>query len=656
MKEKRGVKMLKSPYKHPSVYPEEGHPRLMLRQKDIERIKNNFTLPENQRAYEMWQRLLNTNLTQFYDEINNGGYASLVYLYIEAKAFECLIYEKENDAVELIKFTIQVTERASRDDSVIMTNRIMGSRFVGHLLFVSAQVYDWLYKYLTDEQKTKLIDIMEKLASHQEVEYPPEHKWNAPFTGHSNEAEINKNLLGFSIAVYDERPDIYEYIAGKLFEQYYVAYNVQFEGGFHHQGSGYGPYRLAYLLWTQLLIYSMSGQKPLREEIEKICDSYYYMTRSDGESIRLGDDCLEEKQGFSMKHPFVIPMFLAGALTGNSHFRKYFHENIVDDYYVPTRYNYDFYRAGGGAFGEGTFTPVVQLIWSRLTEPFEAEPYEKIKHFPSPSGYTFYKNEETETIVMLKIGEYWGGCHEHLDAGQFQIYHKGILASDSGTYDIWGTQQHFAYTMQTIAHNCLTIFDPDMPKEVKYGRRMVPNCGGAKISADGEQPYTIEEWHTTFKMAKVLSHAETDDLIELSGDLTPAYERSCEKVIRKFTFKPNEGQYGVLKVEDEVTSKNEKAEKQFHIHMQEEPEINGNEFIIKHKGGMLKGKVIEPLNAKIEAIGGEGKKYYTAGQFLENDSGLPDSKECGWGQIIISPNEFNKTDKFVVEMEIMDRE
>ena len=148
----------------------------------------------------------------------------------------------------------------------------------------------------------------------------------------------------------------------------------------------------------------------------------------------------------------------------------------------------------------------------------------------------------------------------------------------------------------------------------------------------------------------------SDDLIELSGDLTPAYERSCEKVIRKFTFKPNEGQYGVLKIEDEVTSKNEKAEKQFHIHMQEEPEINGNEFIIKHKGGMLKGKVIEPLNAKIEAIGGEGKKYFTAGQFLENDSGLPDAKECGWGQIIISPNEFNKTDKFVVEMEIMDRE
>ena len=125
MKEKRGVKMLKSPYKHPSVYPEEGHPRLMFRQNDIERIKNNFTLPENQRAYEMWQRLLNTNLTQFYDEINNGGYASLVYLYIEAKAFECLIYEKENAAVELIKFTIQVTERASRTGVNPSTKEIM---------------------------------------------------------------------------------------------------------------------------------------------------------------------------------------------------------------------------------------------------------------------------------------------------------------------------------------------------------------------------------------------------------------------------------------------------------------------------------------------------------------------------------------------------
>ena len=648
--------MLKSPYKHPSVYPECEHPRLMLRQKDIERIKNNLTLPENQRAYEMWQRVLKTNLTQFYDEINNGGYSSLVYLYIEAKAFDCLIYDKESDAKELIRFTISTAEKTTADNADLFKKHLMGSRFAGHILFSSAQVYDWLYKYLTEEQKIKFIEIMEKLASFQEVEYPPEHKWNAPFTGHSCEAEINKNLLGFSIAVFDERPDIYEYIAGKLYEQYYKAYNVQFAGGFHHQGSGYGPFRLAYLLWTQLLIYSMSDKKPLREEIDNICDSFYYMTRSDGESIRLGDDCLEEKGGFSMKHPFVIPMFMAGALTGNSHFRKYFYENIVDDYYVPTRYNYDFYRAGGGAFGEGTFTPVVQLIWNRLTEPFDAKPYEKIKHFPSPSGYTFYKNEETETIVMLKIGENWSGCHEHLDAGQFQIYHKGILASDSGTYDMWGTQQHFAYTMQTVAHNCLTILDPDLPQEVKYCHRMVPNSGGTKIASNGEQPYTIEEWQTEFKMAKVLSHTETDDLIELTGDLTPGYEQSCEKVIRKFIFKPNEGQYGILRVEDEVTSKNANSEKQFHLHIQEEPEINGNEFIVKHKGGMLKGKVIEPLSAKIEAVGGEGKKYFLAGQFIENDSGLPDAKECGWGQIIISPIEFNKTDKFVVEMEIMDRE
>ena len=138
--------MLKSPYKHPSVYPECEHPRLMLRQKDIERIKNNLTLPENQRAYEMWQRVLKTNLTQFYDEINNGGYSSLVYLYIEAKAFDCLIYDKESDAKELIRFTISTAEKTTADNADLFKKHLMGSRFAGHILFSSAQVYDWLYK------------------------------------------------------------------------------------------------------------------------------------------------------------------------------------------------------------------------------------------------------------------------------------------------------------------------------------------------------------------------------------------------------------------------------------------------------------------------------------------------------------------------------
>jgi len=337
--------MMKPQFGLPPVYPSSEHPRLMLRQKDIKRIKDNLNHHENKRAYEMWQRVLKINLSQFYDEINNGGYSSLLYMYIEAKAFECLLYDRECESKKLIEFTISTAERTIYDDAeMFRVGHIMGSRFVGHILFVCAQVYDWLYKYLADEQKGKFIYIMEKLSALQEVGFPVYDHMLRPFTGHSNEAEINKNLLGFAIAVFDERPDIYEYVGGLLFNRYYEAYKVQFKGMIHHQGSGYGPYRHAYLLWTQLLIYSMSGIKPLGDDVEKMCDSYYYMTRSDGESIRLGDDCNETKEGFSMKHPFVVPMFLAGALTGNSHYRNYYFENCVDDYLLPTRYGFDFYR------------------------------------------------------------------------------------------------------------------------------------------------------------------------------------------------------------------------------------------------------------------------------------------------------------------------
>lgn len=653
----RTCAMLNSPYNKPDILPPNEHPRLMLRQDDLKRIRKNLKHSENQRAVELWQRLLRKSFSEVADEINLGEYNSLLYLMIEARAFDCLINKKEAESKELISFTLDIIKNVNYDDGrgKNFLKTIMSSRFAGHVLFVASEVYDWLYKYLTDEQKADFIYNMEEIAKLLETNYPPEHKWNSPMTGHSNEAEIQKNLLGFSIAVYDERPDIYEYIAGKLFDEYYPAYNIQFESGYHHQGSGYGPYRLTYMLWGQLLIHSMSDKKPLSDNIEKICDSFYYMTRSDGESFRIGDDCCEDKQGYSMRHPFVIPMFFAAALTGNSHYRKYYFENFVDEYMLPSWYKFDYYRQGGGCYGEGTYSPVVHLIWHRYTKPFEASPYEKSRYFPSPSGITFYKNEETETSLMLKIGEYWCGLHDHLDIGSFQIYHKGILASDSGTYDIWGTHQHMSYTAATCAHNCLTVTDPNMPETVEFENRPIPYSGGIFTPNDGRQPTSLKDWQDNYHMASVISHTETDDLIELEGDMTDAYRHTCENVVRKFTFLPKAGQYGILKIEDTVVAKSADFIKRFHLHIQAEPEINGNEITVVHKGGKLKCKVLEPQNAKIEAFGGEGKKYYVGGEFLLNDDGRPDAKESGWGQIIISPPEQNKSDKFVIEMEIMDR-
>ena len=91
-----------------------------------------------------------------------------------------------------------------------------------------------------------------------------------------------------------------------------------------------------------------------------------------------------------------------------------------------------------------------------------------------------------------------------------------------------------------------------------------------------------------------------------------------------------------------------------HLHMMEEPIINGNVITITHKGGKLRCTVLEPQNASITAIGGGDMRFTTVGIPVPSDK--TENRECGWGKVIISPSDKAKTHKFKVQMEILDNE
>ena len=107
-------------------------------------------------------------------------------------------------------------------------------------------------------------------------------------------------------------------------------------------------------------------------------------------------------------------------------------------------------------------------------------------------------------------------------------------------------------------------------------------------------------------------------------------------------------------VEDEVTAKSEDFIKRFHLHMMDEPKIDGNEITITYKGGKLRCTVLEPQNASITAIGGGDMRFTTVGIPVPSDK--TENRECGWGKVIIEPTDKAKTHKFKVVMEILDNE
>ena len=647
--------MLNSPYNKPRITPPSEHPRLLFKETDRARIESGLTDVENKRAYELWRRVCKKDFRHFYDDIKAGKYNLMVCFMIESKALEAWLEKDEEKARELIDTVIKIIDLYQSDRN----KNLMLCRFTGHLVYVTSCMYDWLYQYLTDGEKAHIISRCEELLSGgMEMGYPPTRQRD--IHSHAHEMQLLRDMISFAIAVYDERPDIYDYCAGRIFDDYVPFYRFSFSSGISNQGAAYGAYRHCAPLWCQLIFYAMSGERIFDKCVEDASDCYYYITRADGENLRLGNDCNDDKGGgLSIKHPFTVVSFLAGAVTGNETYRRYYFENFHDEQMLPTVYDIGLYKYS--TYGEGMLSPVTHLVFNRIVPTFEPKPYEKTRYFPYPSGITVYKDEEKGTTVYMKIGELWSQGHEHYDTGDFQIYHNGILASSSGSYHVYGNNHYYNYLTRTAAHNCLTVLDPSVTtlgtRELyPEGTTELINDGGTRMPSPttdyNKEPDLATAWQRDMQMARVISHTEGDDLVELAGDLTEAYSHTCERVIRKMTFEPNEGECGVFTVSDEVVARSEDFIKCFHLHTMAEPVIEGNMITVEYKGGRLTCTVIEPENADIKAIGGGDMRFTVNGAPVPCDE--TENRECGWGQVMITPTDRSKEHHFKVRMEIGD--
>ena len=610
--------MIDKPYPAPPVLPPTGHPRLMLRKKDFARIRQNMEQDPACPAAQLFHELCSVAVKGEGADPAFGTYHLKEYLAVEAKALKALLDDDETLGRKAIDDLFRLLRTVS------YRGTIMTARFSGHLIFLASEVYDWCYGRLTDGERAEIVVRCEALAARYfEMGYPPVKQ--SALSGHGTEAQLLRDLLSFGIAVYDERPDIYELCAGRLFSEYLPAYEAVFAGGFHPQGPSYGAYRHTGTMWFGLLVLAMSGKKVLPACVETLADSFLYLTRSDGEMLRLGDDCNEGKAPYSQKNPFAVPLFLSAAYTGNSLYDQEARRQMHPSYLLPSRYGVDYYEEG--SYGEGLMSPSVCLIWSGLTPLTAAPPLPPARYFGSPVGCTIYN--DGERLVLMKIGELWGANHDHLDTGCFQIYDGGILASDSGVYDAYHTPHRLHYYIHTVAHNCLLV-----------GGR------GTRFPNGLEEPKDCRQWFSEYGMAKVTYHSEADGICEIEGDLTQAYAETCELVTRRMRWEPDRGERGVFTVKDTVIPKREETAA-FLLHCQREPEIKGNEIVLPGEKRRLVCRVKSPAEISIVPVTGGGRQFVADGINYEPETHTP---EEGWGRIEIRAR--GKQVVFLVEMEI----
>ena len=638
-------------YSTPTITPPPSHPRLFFTEADIPTLKANLDAEQNAAAKAAWEESMNYDSDGTLPAPTSGGsnFDYQVFNAIEAKAYDYAINgntEHGQSAIAMIKNALATAD---------FVNDQFPVRAYGRLIMTVGKVYDWCYDLLSDDDKTLLIANTAAHASHLTIGYPP-NKMGA-IVGHGAEGQLLMHLMSFAIATYDEQPDIYNYVAGRFFDEYIEPRNYYYQSGSYHQGSSYTRYTNDIV--CAFMFKRMSGVDVFSDDFHSVFYELLYRRRPDGQNFRTGDDFNEYgNQSSSFWPSYLTPLLYGSAYYSDPYLKREAEKCSPNLSSFPED-------------TEGAFTPTMFLM---LNDPnLQGESNVALpltRYFGSPNGAMIARTgwndgyDSPDAIAYMKIGEQWAANHEHLDSGNFQIYYKGILASESGYYGAgYGSTHDYNYHKRGVAHNILTIYDPD--EEMNY-YGAVANDGGQKTPMNGEEPTNMEKWmNEGYQRATVTAHEFGPDPVTpeysyLAGDITDAYSDKVDEVLRSMVFLPLEDSDhpATFIVMDKVTSTNENFQKSWLLHMQEEPQVEDNKIIVTRTEGDYNGRMVNetllPQSVDITKIGGEGQEFMIGDTNYGYTVTPNAAAEVGWGRVEVSPTEANETDYFLNVMTVSD--
>lgn len=646
------AKLDETRYPAPTVTPPPEHPRVLFRAKDIPAIIANIDAEQNQGAKKNWEaaKVRDINEGVLGENTGSGNYSTAYLETIEALAFDYALFGTKQSADKAVLYMDNLLKTCD------YTGNFFDTRYYGHTIFVASEVYDWCHDVMNDEMRKIWVSECENMASLMEIGWPPIRQ--GAICGHGGEAQLLRDFLGFGIATYDEYPDIYNFCAGRILSEYLEPTEHYYASHSHHQGSAYGAYRWGWVMWSHLLFRQMSGVDVFTSEIPNVGYYYLYLRRPDGQMFRQGDEYNEVATPGQYWNTDGSVLFYAANMFGDPYLKREYQIQVKNS--MPSSGGSDFY------------TCVDHLIVNDPTlEGKSRRELPLTKYFGSPNGTMIARTSwdmgmnAPTAAAFMKIGEHWGSNHDHLDAGTFQLYYKGALASESGYYESYGTLHDGGYNKKTIAHNALLIYDPDEKMTGYQGN----NDGGQFFPANAAEPATMEAWNQDeFYRAKVIGHefgpdTRVPEYNYLAGDITNAYrDTKADEVLRSMLFiNTNDTDHpGVMVVMDKVVSTDKSFKKTWLLHMQEEPQVNGNKTIVTrtdyNNNGRMVVETLLPKNASITKIGGEGKEYFMNDMnYSLQAAKRPDTTlESGWGRVEVSPKEASKEDYFLNVLTVSD--
>ncbi len=216
------------------------------------------------------------------------------------------------------------------------------------------------------------------------------------------------------------------------------------------------------------------------------------------------------------------------------------------------------------------------------------------------------------TFALFVCAPLWLGGHQHADNNSFIIHKGGLLAIDSGVYE--GTAHRANYYARSIAHNTVTVLDPEEQFNGSTwgtGRFGEGSNDGGQLFTSGPTSVSDVKPGDEYHRAKILVYESNDDFTYVVGDATRSY--SPDK-LREFTraflyIRPN-----IFVIFDRVEATQTDFVKTWLLHSAYEPEVNEASARISNDNGQLRTWTLWPIQPKITKIGGAGHEFEVNGR------------------------------------------
>lgn len=645
----------------PPYNPPKGeHPRVYFRSSDIPSLIEKLNHAENSYVKRIFE-------TQVKEAVTVGEvYSEGVLQRIEAKAYYYALFGDREKGREAIDAILQTPDWN-------MGNKADYTRIYGRAIESIGIIYDWCYDLLSDEEKRSMIDAAISWAGFMEIGWPP-NKQQA-MVGHGAEAQLLKDDMAFAIAVYDERPDIWNYIGGRFYELYVPERIWSIQSQLHNQGSNYGTYRNRYSAYAWLLITGMGAPEPYSGYYvgTNAYSQMIYMRRPDGMVFLSGDDYNTNVMEYNNGLPETVLVEFACSK-----------DPIVKDELMRV-------SESAGKSGINISTGDAGTVkWLMFNDPSvkrsSRESLPLSYYFGTPAGNMVARTGWGEgvysnsVVCEMVLGEYWFGNHQHKDAGNFQLYYKGPLATESGSYVgvSYGSNDHWNYTMQSIAHNTILVYTPN-EDAINF-----TSIAGKKINDGGQRwpqgvstsSYDKVRNDPDFKRATVMAREiDSKNGLEpnytyLKGDITNSYSKKVSDFKRSFMFLnfKDETIPAALIVFDKLSVSDPSFEKTWLLHGQQSPEIktNGrtvwksNPYVNEKTGEKYTGKMIAdsmlPKSDKVSmnVVGGEKDGFTNIRGTDFNHPNKDITAEENTFRLEISPKENSETTYFLNCMQVTD--